>query len=43
VEKVFDNKRLYTESKELLAKASINLREWGSNSKEFYEFVVESD
>jgi len=43
VKKVSDAKRLYTEPKELFAKASMNLRGWGSNSKEFSEFVVESD
>ena len=43
VEKVSDAEMLYTESKELFAKASMNLREWGSNSKKFSEFVAESD
>ena len=31
-------KSLYTESKTLFSSASMNLREWGSNSKEFIDF-----
>ena len=37
-------KKLYTEAKNLFAKASMNLKEWGSNSKKnFSEFVAERD
>ena len=37
VQNVAEAKKLYIESKELFAKASMNLREWGSNSKEFFK------
>ena len=36
-------KDLYTESKTLFSSASMNLREWGSNSKEFTDFIAEED
>jgi len=34
---------LYTESKTLFSSASMNLREWGSNSREFISFIGEKD
>ena len=43
VQNVAEAKKLYIESKELFAKASMNLREWGSNSKEFFKFIAEED
>ena len=43
VRSVSEAKKLYTEAKDLFAKASMNLREWGSNSKQFSEFVAERD
>lgn len=36
-------KSLYTESKTLFSSASMNLREWGSNSKEFIDFIAAKD
>ena len=36
-------KDLYTESKTLFSSVSMNLREWGSNSKEFTDFIAEED
>ena len=43
VQNVAETKKLYIESKELFAKASMNLREWDSNSKEFFKFIAEED
>ena len=43
VQNVAEAKKFYIESKELFAKASMNLREWGSNSKEFFKFIAEED
>ena len=36
-------KTLYTEAKSLFLTASMNMREWASNSKEFMEFLPEQD
>ena len=36
-------KPLYTETKSLLLTASMNMREWASNSKEFMEFLPQQD
>ena len=36
-------KDFYTEAKMLLHKASMNLREWGSNSTQFLEFIPKRD
>ena len=43
VDTIDKGKSLYTEAKGLFEDASMNLREWASNSKEFIEFVAESD
>ena len=43
VDTVDKGKLLYTEAKGLFESASMNLREWASNSKEFIDFVPESD
>ena len=43
VDTVDKGKLLYTEAKGLFKSASMNLREWASNSKEFIDFVPESD
>ena len=36
-------KALYTEAKKLFLTASMNMRDWASNSKEFMEFVPQQD
>lgn len=38
-----DAKDLYLEAKSLFAAASMNLREWASNSKEFMDFISQKD
>ena len=43
VQSVSEAKRLYKEAKDLFGKASMSLREWGSNSEQFSKFVAESD
>ena len=43
VQSVAEAKKLYIEAKDLFDKTSMNLREWGSNSKQFSKFVVEED
>ena len=36
-------KEFYSESKEVFHQSSMNLREWGSNSKEFLKSIPEQD
>ena len=43
VDTLSDAKDIYTEAKSLFAAASMNLREWASNSKEFMDFVPHED
>ena len=43
VDTIDKGKSLYTEAKGFFKNASVNLREWASNSKEFIKFVAESD
>lgn len=43
VDTVEKGKQLYTDAKGVFEAASMNLREWASNSKEFIDFVPESD
>ena len=43
VDTVDKGKLFYTEAKGLFESASMNLREWASNSKEFIDFIPESD
>ena len=35
--------QFYSESKEIFQEASMNIREWGSNSKDFLESIPEQD
>ena len=43
VDTLSDAKDLYAEAKSLFAAASMNLREWASNSKEFMDFLPHKD
>jgi len=43
VNTIEEAKALYNEAKSLFAAASMNLREWASNSKQFMESVPQSD
>ena len=43
VSTVDEAKPLYAHSKTLFEAASMNLREWGSNCKEFEEFIPQQD
>ena len=43
VDTIDKGKSLYTKAKGLFEDASMNLREWASNSTEFIKFVLESD
>jgi len=36
-------KALYSEAKALVSSASMNLREWASNSQQFMEFILQAD
>ena len=43
VQNLSEAKNLYTDAKALFANASMNLREWSSNSKKFSQFLAEED
>jgi len=39
---LIEAKNFYTESKALFVSASMNLREWGTNSRKFAKFIAEN-
>ena len=43
VQNLSEAKNLYTDAKAVFANASMNLREWSSNSKKFSQFLAEED
>ena len=43
VNSIKEAREFYSESKEVFQESSINLREWGSNSKEFLKSIPEQD
>ena len=43
VQNLSEAKNLYTDAKALFVNASMNLREWSSNSKKFSQFLAEED
>ena len=43
VQNVSEGVKLYTEAKQIFATASMNLREWASNSKELMESIPSHD